>query len=562
MRRRGHLKTPPRAGSRADTSDKLTVREYLEFLLPGCTDSDVPQWPPDVFGLVASVLQRSGAYTVVLEGWPPGSKERAGHWVERIRVLGKQWRLAAADGTPFPRQVGIWWKLFLRSGRFPLAELSAHRAACRAGLQLMVAADEASAGVGLPDASVRGTPDWFELEAIGILHSESSLCRQISSTRLVVLPKLHTPQTGMTVRSLSHHLALCPASDLTARWIKMPSRAQSRHALNLLIVPWPHEILPAQFEPTSPPEADFRNLPSTYGCFRFKARPEKPQQFDKWVMSLMDDATRQVGSVDGVIFPESALTQPTHERLRRKILARDSFLIAGVGDTSSQGLDRSANLLTFDIPLYGATASFSPQIQLRQSKHHKWCLDKRQIIQYGLGGRLDSNKLWWEHIHIGPRQLYFVAMQPWLTMSVLICEDLARQDPVGDFVRAVGPNLVVALLMDGPQLGSRWPARYATVLADDPGSSVLTVTSLGMAELSRPPHVNKTSRVVGLWKDAKSGDPVQVILPEDRDGVVVSVAAQFAQEWAADGRDDGGTTGYAVLTGVHYVRSAMGPPRA
>jgi hypothetical protein len=69
---------------------------------------------------------------------------------------------------------------------------------------------------------------------------------------------------------------------------------------------------------------------------------------------------------------------------------------------------------------------------------------------------------------------------------VLICEDLARQDPAAELVRAVGPNLLVALLMDGPQLANRWPARYAAVLAEDPGTSILTLTSLGMVERSRP----------------------------------------------------------------------------
>jgi hypothetical protein len=61
-------------------------------------------------------------------------------------------------------------------------------------------------------------------------------------------------------------------------------------------------------------------------------------------------------------------------------------------------------------------------------------------------------------------------------------EDLARPDPVGDLVRSVGPNLVIALLMDGPQLRARWSGRYAMSLADDPGSFVLSVTSLGTTE--------------------------------------------------------------------------------
>ena len=115
--------------------------------------------------------------------------------------------------------------------------------------------------------------------------------------------------------------------------------------------------------------------------------------------------------------------------------------------------------------------------------------------------------------------------------------------------------LVIALLMDGPQLASRWPARYATVLADDPGSSVLTLTSVGMAELSRPPNVQATSRAVALWKDAKSGEAVSIELPPSMEGVILSLSRKLVMEYAADGRDDGGTTGYPTLSGIHFVRS-------
>jgi hypothetical protein len=57
----------------------------------------------------------------------------------------------------------------------------------------------------------------------------------------------------------------------------------------------------------------------------------------------------------------------------------------------------------------------------------------------------------------------------------------------------------VDVVIDGPQLSSRWGARYAGVLADDPGSAVLTLTSFGMTQRSRPPGRNP-SRVVALWK--------------------------------------------------------------
>lgn len=69
---------------------------------------------------------------------------------------------------------------------------------------------------------------------------------------------------------------------------------------------------------------------------------------------------------------------------------------------------------------------------------------------------------------------------------------------MADVLRRVGPSLVVGLLLDGPQLPQRWPARYATVLADEPGSAVLTLTSFGMVARSRPPGRTR-SRAVALW---------------------------------------------------------------
>ena len=63
------------------------------------------------------------------------------------------------------------------------------------------------------------------------------------------------------------------------------------------------------------------------------------------------------------------------------------------------------------------------------------------------------------------RRIYQVSPPPPARNSwaVLICEDLARQEPAAELIRAVGSNLVIALLMDGPQLNNRWPARYAAV---------------------------------------------------------------------------------------------------
>ena len=78
-----------------------------------------------------------------------------------------------------------------------------------------------------------------------------------------------------------------------------------------------------------------------------------------------------------------------------------------------------------------------------------------------------------------------------------VCQDLAAIDDVAELVRSVGPTVIYTPLLDGPQLSSRWSARYASVLADDPGSAVLTLTSYGMVQRSRP-HGRDSSPVVGL----------------------------------------------------------------
>lgn len=149
------------------------------------------------------------------------------------------------------------------------------------------------------------------------------------------------------------------------------------------------------------------------------------------------------------------------------------------------------------------------------------------------------------------RSLEFINVDGWLTLATLICEDLARPDPVTEMIRSVGPNLVIALLQDGPQLASRWPARYTTVLADDPGSSVLTLTGVGMALLSRPP-AKPASRVVALWKEA-NGHPVEIELPPGADALVLCLSREMERQWTADGRHDDGQTGKVCLAGVHSV---------
>jgi hypothetical protein len=369
------------------------------------------------------------------------------------------------------------------------------------------------------------------------------------------LPKRHTPQNGITIRSLTNHLALCPAGDVKVRWAENP--CANSHYFNLLLAPWPLQTSPADFKFVDPKNSEIHEMPEKFGFFEYNPanKTRRADNTARKLEQLIKQAHRVVSKIHGVILPEAALTADQYQQVQRALMKKDIFLISGVRSPAKSRGKAGINCLRIDVPIELPYGRFVGSHE--QSKHHRWALDKRQIVQYGLGSSLDVQSKWWEHISIGDRILYFVVLDDWLTICPLICEDLARQDPISDIVRAVGPNLVLAILMDGPQLSLRWPARYATVMADDPGSSVLTLTSLGMTALCRPPG-KPLSRAVALWKDERSGEAISIDLPPHADGIVLSLSRERSTEWTADGRNDGGETGYPVLSGIHPVSLSEG----
>ncbi|MFL6306823.1 MAG: hypothetical protein ACJ72H_25100 [Candidatus Sulfotelmatobacter sp.] len=288
-------------------------------------------------------------------------------------------------------------------------------------------------------------------------------------------------------------------------------------------------------------------MPEDFGFFTFEHKGSTEDVLNV-VKRAYEAGKTCLGQIDGVVLPELALTSEMHARLSEYILGEKAFLIAGVGRASESSAEHGINTVSLDIP------GLQP---LSQRKHHRWKLNCDQIEQYGLGTRLHPERTWWEHVSLEERKVMLVSMFPWLVMCPLICEDLARPDPVGDIVRAVGPNLVIALLMDGPQLKARWGARYATALADDPGCSVLTVTSLGMSALSRPSRGGTDRRrVIALWKDSEHGEATEIDLPPDSDAVVLSLSVRYVEEYTADGRSDKGAAGCPILSGVYPLKSA------
>lgn len=530
----------------------MTIEDCLEYLIPGAWNS-APVWPPDAFGVCAYILQKSGAYTRVVADWPPLSPSPGVKWSKWMKEVGLKWRdLSVVNNVP--SEINTWWAALVAAHGIALRELpeAQNKPVCEALLQIMAAADEACNGIGMPGKSL----DQFEEKVRDLFHRQtrrgepnSTVCTElILAAKLCVLPKSHTPQSGMTIRSLTHNLALCSGGEVSLDWWHglHSLRRELETDLNLLLVPWPTTVAPPHFSAVSQANYSLRDMPAQYGFFDYDIRGGKRwpgPQFD----TLLKAAVGMVGKIDGVVLPELALRPREVESVWEQINAGspNSFLIAGVGAQSQPG-SFGENRVSCILPLGKDQAT-----ELEQDKHHRWLLDKGQIRNYGLFKQLNADQLWWENTQLNPRRLKFISLTPWLTLCCLICEDLARQDPIADLIRSVGPNLVVALLMDGPQLKSRWPARYATVLADDPGCSVLTLTSIGMARLCKPFGTGE-SRIVALWKDSRRG-PFEIEMPYDAAGIILCLHAEHVEQWTADGRSDEGAAASWVLNGIHPV---------
>ncbi|MGD1073898.1 MAG: hypothetical protein ABSB15_27620 [Bryobacteraceae bacterium] len=526
--------------------DELTLGEFSRQILPRLSSNRTfPNWPPDSFALCLSVLKRTGAYVPLLSDWPPHPRraDALNGWISEARHLGEMWRQSWNAGNTFTELSGAW-EVLCASLDIPLDEIILQLPICEALIRIVAAADEASEGVGAPlNDDDRLDGDVFLSTAEAHLMAFGTVCNEVDRARLRTLPRMHTPQSGLTERSLSLYLSLIDSCEVAPEWLSSPFI--QKESFNMLLVPWPFEVLVKQFRVVTDLAESL--LPDEFGFFTYDV--ESHVDLVDIVKSLYKEAMRKLGRVDGVVFPEAALAIEQFHAIRKE-LPQDCFLVAGVGRGAS-GKTRGTNEVRL---------SFPPLEEVVQRKHHPWKLDESQVIQYGLGGVLSPSFDWWEYADFTDRQLRFIAISADLVLTVLICEDLARPDPVANLVRSVGPNLVIALLMDGPQTKQRWAARYATALADDPGCSVLSLTSKGMAHISRPGTETNKSRVVAIWKD-RFGPANEIELPEGCDAVAVSLSIRYEEEFTADGRGDDNNAAYPVLSGVHPIKSKVSTTR-
>lgn len=533
-----------------------------------------PFWPPDAFAISATLINRSGCYAEARYSTPgsPGCIF-TGEFCRSIQDKGSEWARHPFPNHRLPDIVHKVWRKIFQCREERLRESKKWQ---DAAIALMLLADEASAGVGFYDPQDPTAMNYLiykeQANAYAMLFEGkryvtimpgrvsdiwSSLTWMAHSDEVIVQPKSRTPQVGCTLRSLSHHLCLLPQiGEVKTRWLFAPLKELAEEPLsleeplNLLLVPFPFQLDSNSFVPA-------KNVPSASGRFfeiqqdwlRDKTKALRPDDIAEFLIGLINSAQKETRRVHGLVLPEAALSREHVERVAQ-ILSRQDGLELFVSGIVHWAGDGSGHLPENKVASF-IFANKSIYTQWDQCKHHRWKLDGSQIRRYHLGDALDYRYPWWERIGLCPRELFFYVFRHGASLATLICEDLARVDPVQTVLRAVGPNLVIVLLMDGPQLERRWPGRYATVLADDPGSAVLTLTSLGMVRRSRMPG-EKERREVALWKEP-GGEARELSLPDGCHALLVTLSPSLETNYTLDDRSDNEGTVHLSLTGVRGV---------
>ena len=575
----------------------------------------MPRSPFDVFAFVSFLLEQSGAYHHILPAPDRHRREATldeldpsqriiwtfGKQREHCKKLGDIWqqrldlddtKAVSARAKELGYACTLWWRLLAEYGDEPVFHAVPEGYPAPGwwwiAHELMMIADEASRNAGFDIKrsadegwDTDGAPPWFVRELVaGVLRDYDPISTTFSNANadiVCVMPKSRTTPVGCTLRSLSHNIALLPGQGVArANWapriweepsrkVHQPDSGRSHRGIldnqfNLLLIPFPYSIRDQDFGPSRDYEASHKG----WGFFSCNQTWLKNWSYDAtndivaFIRMLVADAKKKGAKrIDGVVFPELALNYAVFSQLRRALKERMPDLRVIIAGLSSDQYGREGNFVGvysfLDLP-FDASDGEEPYLESVREKHHRWQLDRAQIEGYGLEGVLDPRRRWWENIRLLSRRVEFTVFHENSALAAMICEDLARVDPCQGLLRSIGPNLVIALLMDAPQLETRWPARYATILAEDPGCSVLTLTSRGLTarqrlyDLPRNMSIPIDDRpVIALWRDADSGRAQPIRCGFDCQAVWIKLDGMNATDLSLDGRSDDRTLSWIMV---------------
>lgn len=588
------MSNSPRPSFSAATIESVLARLFPHGTrgTPGEIDA-FPLIPSDLFAAAAYLLERGDAYRRIA---PDGSQSSSAGSLgfsltteERLscRNIGDGWAAVFLDGHTdryYPAAIQAYWDVIIRHrgallltpnpGSGPDTEF------WRAALALLIIADRAFDDLGFKEVHY----NWFyrfsgratyedpdeenpridstqaingDVKHVRYCNLTDTVCILVDPHVIRVLPKSRTPAVGCTMRALTEHLALLPPrGSVNMHWFH-PVKELERDgkALNLLAIPFPYRIAASDFVSKPRDSSRQQNDWDWFGLTQ-NWLPSDTGAVAQFVLALIKQAERDCGAVHGIVFPEYALNWETYAELVRQVrfnAPHVEFIVAGSSSDCSGARGNFVLTTTFEQAQQERKA-----LTYARPKHHRWRLDKHQINEYGLASALDPHKLWWEDLAISAREVGLNTFRRKSIFSALICEDLARSEPCHSAVRSVGPNLVFVLLMDGPQIASRWSARYATSLADDPGSAVLTLTSRGLIERVNAMGRRSPNNAVALWKDDVNSVS-SLNLPRGAAALLLTLSGENTQEATLDGR----TTADAAAWRYHnHIPVFPGPGHA
>ena len=157
-----------------------------------------------------------------------------------------------------------------------------------------------------------------------------------------MLPKIKVPQVGCTLRSLSHNLALLPPkTTVKVQWHSLQESYISKKSINILLVPFPFDILGTAFsvaEVVEKANSNYFNIsPNWIETEANNAGTSiSHSNLVLFMKALIKEAELHVGAVDIVIFPEASMNDETFKKLRDDVLKKVNVFIAGVIGSSQE----------------------------------------------------------------------------------------------------------------------------------------------------------------------------------------------------------------------------------
>jgi hypothetical protein len=557
---------------RADLLTKSQMRQsFSPWLLP-------PWFPTDIFAVSAFLLDTAGAFshfdpdpstnvnTGSLARFSLTHEER--RQCEKIAV---QWIEIQSRKDPgsHPKDVTDLWRELLASRDRQVREgysMGDPPAWWVTALKLMIISDEAGVDIGKPpsdpeplfrkvirelaitqyaekEKDILGDRDAFRANG-----SARSFAMLADTDVVNVFPKSRISVSGCSHRNFSRNLTILPkAGSVRCHWLFQPNNIAEDDdvPVDILIIPYPFALRARSFR-ASPNQSAKESMP---GGAKFEERPNWCN-FDlnqDWMSEenpvdlaeqLVLSAKKDVDSVNGVVFPEYSLDFSTFvlmcKRLK-KLEPKLEFIVAGTSNNCDPDSPSPANYV-----MTAVWHQYEGEQRLMVSsrrKHHRWMLSEAQLETYALTSSLDPRVNWWENMHIGQRELHFHPLRRNSLFSAMICEDLARSDPCHEVLRSIAPNLVFVLLLDGAQIPSRWSARYAASLSDDPGLSVLTLTAFGMIDRTNKTKLFQYQEAVAFFSSAYGQTPIYLPYKDGARGVLISLVSQIdSKQQTIDGR--------------------------